>query len=323
MTQFPASRNAAAPHRGHADPMPPRCLLVDDSQAFLHAASRPAGAGGPHGRGGGLQHRRGAAQARALRPDLILVDIGLGDESGFELARLLAQDPQDGRRADVILISAAAQTDYQDLIHDSPAAGFLAKSDLSARAISHILSHTPHSPPKPRPISTPPPRPRRPTQPAQRVRVAASRGSAGKGSGGQRWAFAVMAGAQPREILGGQGATAPESQRASPRGVKVAWLMNNTSQGLLQRQRDAVGTDWRNHAACRDVDPDLFFPSVPQVPLCFRSKKPSRYAERARCPHRVCGGRWTAATLVSGAAPRRTNGAPTGGCAHYAVKAAR
>jgi CheY-like chemotaxis protein len=31
-------------------------------------------------------------QARALLPDVSLVDIGLGEESGFDLARLLTQD---------------------------------------------------------------------------------------------------------------------------------------------------------------------------------------------------------------------------------------
>ena len=84
-------------------------------------------------------------QARALRPDVILVDIGLGDESGFDLARLLAQDRQDnlGGNAEVILISARAEIDYAELIAESPAAGFLAKSELSARAIGRLLGHLP------------------------------------------------------------------------------------------------------------------------------------------------------------------------------------
>jgi DNA-binding NarL/FixJ family response regulator len=81
-------------------------------------------------------------QARALRPDVILVDIGLGDESGFDLARLLAQDERGGR-AEVILISARAEIDYAELIAQSPAAGFLVKSELSAQAISRILGLRP------------------------------------------------------------------------------------------------------------------------------------------------------------------------------------
>ncbi len=75
-------------------------------------------------------------EAHALRPDVILVDIGLGEESGFDLARLLARD---GRSAEVILISTRAEADYAELIAESPAAGFLAKSELSARGIGRIL----------------------------------------------------------------------------------------------------------------------------------------------------------------------------------------
>jgi CheY-like chemotaxis protein len=118
--------------------MPLRCLLVDDSDAFLEMASLLLEREGLTVVGMASNIAEALQQARALRPDLILVDIGLGRESGFTLARLLARDDQG---ADMILISAGAEADYADLVAESPAAGFLAKSELSARRIGRILGH--------------------------------------------------------------------------------------------------------------------------------------------------------------------------------------
>jgi DNA-binding NarL/FixJ family response regulator len=119
-----------------------RCLLVDDNDAFLESASVLLQRQGITVVGAASNSAEALRQARALRPDVILVDIGLGDESGFGLARLLAQDGQGGS-AEVILISARAETDYMELIAESPAAGFLVKSELSAQAIGRILGRTP------------------------------------------------------------------------------------------------------------------------------------------------------------------------------------
>jgi len=120
--------------------MPLRCLLVDDNDAFLETASLLLEREGLTIVGLASSIAEALRQVRALQPDVILVDIGLGDESGFDLARLLAQDGQGGG-AEVILISTGAEADYADLIAESPVAGFLAKPELSARGISRILGH--------------------------------------------------------------------------------------------------------------------------------------------------------------------------------------
>jgi DNA-binding NarL/FixJ family response regulator len=71
-----------------------------------------------------------------LQPDVTLVDIDLGDEDGFELARRLHDISGTSK---VILVSTHAEEDLAHLIERSPALGFIAKTRLSAQAIRDTL----------------------------------------------------------------------------------------------------------------------------------------------------------------------------------------
>ena len=117
-----------------------RCLLVDDNAAFLSSARTLLDRQGVTIVGIASTSAEALRLAVALRPDVVLVDIALGDEDGFDLARRLAES--DGRRGAmrVIMISTAAESDYADLIAESPAAGFLPKAELSAAGIRRILA---------------------------------------------------------------------------------------------------------------------------------------------------------------------------------------
>ena len=137
---IPASGNAAAAFPWHHDRVQLRCLLVDDNAGFLETASVLLERQGVTVAGVASNSAEALRQAHTLRPDVVLVDIGLGDESGFDVARLLTRDGQDG--ATVILISAQAEADYAELIAESPAAGFLAKPELSAAGIRRILGQS-------------------------------------------------------------------------------------------------------------------------------------------------------------------------------------
>jgi DNA-binding NarL/FixJ family response regulator len=77
--------------------------------------------------------------AMELRPDVTLLDIELGGESGLELARRL-HGKAELAPAPVILISTHAEQDYAELITASPAIGFLPKTALSAAAIRDLLA---------------------------------------------------------------------------------------------------------------------------------------------------------------------------------------
>jgi two-component system, NarL family, nitrate/nitrite response regulator NarL len=118
-----------------------RCLIVDDSLRFAQAATELLMDEGMDVVGWAASGDEALRLAYELRPELALVDIELGGESGLELAGRLCTGEGGALARAVILISTHAQDEFAELIALSPALGFLAKSDLSADAISALLSN--------------------------------------------------------------------------------------------------------------------------------------------------------------------------------------
>ena len=116
-----------------------RVLIVDDNRSFLEAASVLLERQGLSVVGVALTTAAALRKAEQTRPDLVLADITLAEESGFELARNLRERDRGSGPA-IILISTHAEADFADLIAESPARGFLAKPELSAEAIHRILN---------------------------------------------------------------------------------------------------------------------------------------------------------------------------------------
>jgi DNA-binding NarL/FixJ family response regulator len=117
--------------------MPVRCLIVDDHRGFLETARTVLEREGLTVADVASTSAEALRATATLRPDVVLVDVSLGEESGFELARRLVAEHDHG--VAVILISTRAEDDLADLIAVSPAAGFLSKADLSADAIRRLL----------------------------------------------------------------------------------------------------------------------------------------------------------------------------------------
>jgi DNA-binding response OmpR family regulator len=109
-----------------------RILIVDDNQPFLDAARLLLEREGVAVVAVATKSAEALRLEEELRPDVVLVDIHLGDESGFDLARRLS--------GKVILISTTARSDYTEMIEASPAAGFIPKAQLSASAIRRLAS---------------------------------------------------------------------------------------------------------------------------------------------------------------------------------------
>lgn len=111
-------------------------LLVDDDDGFRSLAVctvRAAGLDPVHE----ASTVAGALTAAAkLRPEAALVDIGLPDGDGFQLARELAALPDPPR---VVLISADADAADDAAAQRAGAVGFVAKENLEGARLRRLL----------------------------------------------------------------------------------------------------------------------------------------------------------------------------------------
>ena len=114
-----------------------RAVIVDDSAEFLRVARSMLEREGITVVGSAQTGVEALRSAQEHDPDVVLLDVGLGEESGFDVAERLSQ--ASGARIRVILISARSEQDLREFIDASPAIGFVPKALLSADAITKLL----------------------------------------------------------------------------------------------------------------------------------------------------------------------------------------
>lgn len=115
-----------------------RCLIVDDNPRFGDEARSLLELEGIAVVGVAASGDEALRLAATLDPDLALVDISLGEESGFDVARRLV-DSSKGAPPAIIFVSTYDEREFSSRIAASPALGFIAKTRLSAERIRRLL----------------------------------------------------------------------------------------------------------------------------------------------------------------------------------------
>ena len=111
-------------------------LIVDDHPSFRSVARVLLEAEGYEIVGDAASGEQGIVEAVRLRPDVVLLDIGLPDMDGFDVVSRIRDAGVDSA---VVLTSTREAADYGPMLTESGARGFIAKSDLSGDALRALV----------------------------------------------------------------------------------------------------------------------------------------------------------------------------------------
>ena len=113
-----------------------RCVIVDDNPDFLETAATLLGRQGISIVAVARSSDEALKCVEEHKPDVTIVDIKLGDESGFQLTEEIVSGAVPSA---VILTSTHSGNEYSELIASSPALGFVAKEHLSPQEIRRLF----------------------------------------------------------------------------------------------------------------------------------------------------------------------------------------
>jgi CheY-like chemotaxis protein len=118
-----------------------RCMIVDDNASFLRAMTSMIERDGAPVVGTASNGADALERAAACRPDVVLLDVRLGTESGFDLAHRIEERAaaDSGRKPAIILVSTHAEDELADRIAANPSYGFLDKTTVSVEGIRDLL----------------------------------------------------------------------------------------------------------------------------------------------------------------------------------------
>jgi DNA-binding NarL/FixJ family response regulator len=112
-------------------------LIVDDDDEFRRLACALLDRGSLRVVGEAADCGEALARVAELRPEVVVIDIGLPDGDGFMLADLLAGGVAPPV---VVLVSSRDERTYRDRLNDSPVRGFIPKDELSRERLEALLT---------------------------------------------------------------------------------------------------------------------------------------------------------------------------------------